>query len=464
MEIETKPKVRFSVMRIWMVFAIPLFVIGMIYTIFQVAYSVREWQGRRMFSQAVDDLNGKGIPTNSEAMDLAYSAATSDADTEAWLDLFEKLKSDEFKEAARGIPHFDTSVEQAEGEDIYDTSKDWKHATTAVHFVEIQRDYIEQIRKLAAAPQPVQFPIYFESMNTLLPEVQDSRGLARLVCLDAQVAIYLGDSQRAYDDFVTLHHLVRHVETVPFSICLLVTKSIKSMALSILQKGIEQDLFTDTQLEAIDKILLENCDIGEEWRMSCERDLGMLIPVFLNPALASQKKSKALPARGHDGVYYIELMTRLAQIPTTDWDVFYHSVCEEDVRFKRDVRSWRGMIDLILTSLVAPAIPTLAEITIDRAQHYRQARLGVAIRLFQHKYGKLPVSLSELPPFDPDVRAFRQQPFGYRLTPTGATLWGGKFDGDYKEIPLAIPSLAPQTSESLDNRNYVWNLEFGQQR
>ena len=460
MENNTKPKVRFSVMRVWMVFAIPLFVIGIIYTLFQVGYSLREWQGRRMLSQAIEDLNQKGIPTDSESLELVYDAATSDADTEAWLDLFEKLKSPEFKEATRGIPHVDSTVELAEGEDIFDTPRDWKYSSAAIRVVDMQRAYIEQIRQLAAAPQPVRFPIYFESMNTLLPEVQDSRGLARLICLDAQVAIYLGDSQRAFDDFVTLHHLVRHVETVPFSICLLVTKSIKSMALSILQRGIEQDLFTDIQLEAIDKILLENCDIGEEWRMSCERDLGMFVPVFLDPSLTSQKKTKALPARGHDGVFYIELMTRLAQIPTTDWDFFYKSVCEEDVRFRKEVLSWRGMIDLILTSLVAPSISTLAEISIDRAQHYRQARHGVAIRLFQHKHGKLPVSLSELSPFDPDMRAFRQQPFGYRLTPSGATLWGGKFDDDYKEIPLAIPSLDTQTIDPLYDRNYVWNLEL----
>jgi hypothetical protein len=235
------------------------------------------------------------------------------------------------------------------------------------------------------------------------------------------------------------------------------------MALSIVQKGLEQDLFTDAQLEAMDQILLENCEIGDEWRLSCDRDMGMFIPAFLEPSLASKKKIKAMPSRGHDGVYYIELMTRLSQIPTHDWVVFYTKAREEDARNKKEILSVRGMIDLMLTSVFAPSIQLTAEFNIDRAQRYRQARQGVAIRLFQHKHGKLPESLSELPAVDPYMRAFRQQPFGYRLTPNGATLWGGKFDHKYKEIPLAIPSLDAQTSESIDNLKYVWNLEIKKQ-
>lgn len=58
------------------------------------------------------------------------------------------------------------------------------------------------------------------------------------------------------------------------------------------------------------------------------------------------------------------------------------------------------------------------------------------------------------------MRAFRQQSFGYVLTPKGATLWGGRFKGDNQLISPTIPPTDQQTSESLENRGYVWSLEI----
>lgn len=460
METIAKPQSTFSLTRIWRWFGIPLLVIGVVFTLFRGGYSIREWQGRWRFTQAVDKLEQQGIAASSKSIEAKYHSTTSDIDTLAWQELFEQLESPEFLESARGVPNFDTSVQVDDWEDSFDTSKNWKYAAASIRLVDSQRDMLQRIRELSAAPQPVRFPIQFESMNTLLPEVQNSRGLARLVWLDAQVAIHLGDSQRAYEDFVTLHHIVRHVDAVPFSICFLVSNSYKRMALSIVQKGLEQDLFTDQQLKSIDEVLAANCDIGDRWREACERELGMAAPVFIEPALAAEKEARMLPTRGHDGVYFVDMMTKLAEIPTDDWDVFYTAVGQQETEFDKDVRSWWGRIDLILTGLLAPAQKSLAEVNITFAQHYRQARHGVALRRFQHEHGAFPQSLTELPPFDKDMRGFKQQPFGYSVTPKGATLWGGPFSGKSPMISSTIPPTDQQTSESVDNRGYVWNFEL----
>lgn len=460
METPLKPEPIFRPMRIVKFFGIPLLVIGCVVGLIRVGYTLREWQGQWKLSQVIEDLKSKGISTNSEAIELAYHANTSDTDTQAWLDLLAKIDSVEFKEAAQGVPNFDSSVEIDEWGDSFDTSANWKYAQVSIPFVERQQGLVHRIRELAAAPQPVRFPIRFASLNTLLPEVQSSRGLARLLWLDAQVALHLGDSQRALDDFLALHNLSRHVEAVPFAISILVSKSFKGMALTIAQEGIEQDFFSDQQLQDIDDVLARNCDIGDEWNAYCERELGMCIPVFLDPALASEKSGKPLPARGHDAIYFIDMMTHLADIPTEDWELFYKTVSQQNVKFNEDVRSWRGRVDLVLTGLFVPALTSLSISSIDRAQHYRQARHGVALRLFQHKHGEFPQSLTELPPFDRDMRAFKQQSFGYVLAPDGATLWGGRFKGDNQLISPTIPPTDQQTQESLENRGYVWSLEI----
>lgn len=460
MEVPLKPEPKFRPMRIVKFFGIPLLVIGCVVGLIRVGYTLREWQGQWKLTQVIEDLESKGIDTNSEAIELAYHANTSEKDAQAWLDLLAKMDSVEFKEAAQGVPNFDSSVETDEWGDNFDTSATWKYAQVSIQFVERQQDLIHRIRELAAAPQPVRFPIRFASLNTLLPEVQNSRGLARLLWLDAQVALHLGDSQRALDDFIALHNLSRHVEAVPFAICLVVSKAFKSMALTIAQEGIEQDLFSDQQLQDIDDVLARNCDIGDEWNAYCERELGMCIPVFLDPALASEKSKKPLPARGHDAIYFINMLTQLADTPTEDWELFYKTVSQQELKFNEDVRSWWGRVDLVLTGLFLPAMTTLADSSIDTAQHYRQARYGVALRLFQHKHGKFPQSLAELPPFDRSMSAFKQQSFGYVLTPKGATLWGGKFKGNNPLISPTIPPTDQQTQESLDNRGYVWSLEI----
>ena len=437
------------------IFAIPFIVIWAIVFMFRIGWTIRDNMGRNAMVSEIQKLNEDGFSVGNETSANRYLERTSQQNTEAWLQVFGACESDSFVASVTGVPALDRKVEIDEFADDFDTSIDWQFAEVCKRFTAEQTDLVEQIRSLASADQPVYFPIQFQSMQTLLPEVQSIRTVAWVIRIDAQVAIHLQDAERASRDILTLMSLSRTADAVPFTVSKLVGVAIRRMAMRALQDAIKVDLFSEQQLLEIDRVIEKNGDIGERWSVMMGDEMALSLLVFETPDL-TMKAKKPIPARGHDAVYYIDLMRKAIEIPSDDWRVLFDLSLELESKLLSDTKSFPKQVDLILTGLLAPSFNAIATALINDSQLHRQARVAIAIRLYSRRHKELPSNLAMLPEELSALKPFGGLPFGYTIADRRSALWGFDVSNKQQQTPASLPITNQPNVDALRNRELVW--------
>ena len=455
--VQTPSKKRIRWWLIFSIFAIPFFVIGSVIFVFRVGWTIREFEGRNAMASELQKLIVDGFATSNERISIEYFERTSNQATLDWTKVFEECHSLPFAASTSGVPTLDRKVEIDDFLDDFETSSDWAFAEVCIRFAREQKNLIDQVRHLSFAPTPTYFPIDFQSFETLLPEVQSLRTVACMLRIDAQVAMHQNDTERAFQDILTLFALSKPADAVPFTVSRLVGISIRRMALRALQKAIEQDLLTEPQLLELDRIVENHCDIGDRWRVTMSDEMASSLPVFANPNM-SMRTNKRIPARGHDAVYFIGIMRRAIEIPTDDWQILYNSSGELESEILKDSKSITKQVDLILTGILAPAFQSLATALINESQLHRQARIAIAIRMYSREHNKPPIDLSQLPEQVRTLKQFGNLPFGYTVVNQKAVLWGFELSKEVQQTPLVQPDVDSPNAQSLLNLERIWRF------
>ncbi len=456
--IATQPrKKRIRWWLIFLIFAVPATLICFTVSLVRIGYTVRERRGQQEMLIEINKLEQEGFPVDDESLAAVYANRTSPDRLEAWLALIEVFKTPEFKARGVGVPEFDPQIDEPFPYRSVE-SNEWPYAAASIKLVEDSTAMIEEIRRLAKDPVPVQFPIRFQSVSTLLPEVQYTREFARLMAVDAKVAINHRDSARALDDLFTVYQLGDHAAAVPFTVAKLAGAGCRNMALQILQACIQADLFDDEQLRQIDTLLAPRCEIGDQYREIMSEELGSVLPVFMDPTLAMKSK-KPLPPRGHDALHYIGMFRRAINVETENWESFHESATQiEDDFYGHGKGLSIAKMDRILSGLFAPLFQLIADVLINHAQLHRQARIAIAIRLYEHEHGTLPANLAELPINLNELQPFGATPFGYQRNDAKAVLWGFHLSDRVKQVPLEVPSCDLGVPFAKENIPFVWEM------
>ncbi len=458
---ESFPKKRRT--RWWLIFlivAVPMTLIATAILVFRIGWTIRENQGRQAMEVELAKLVEEGVAIDNQDVSERYMNNTSDEHTDRWSDVFAILSSPEFAASAAGVPVIDRSVTLDDFADDFDTSSNWQFAENSIRFTAEQNELIAQIHTLARERQPTYFPIVFQSTETLVPEVQSMRTVAWLLRTDAQVALHLGESDRACEDIVALFELSKHVDAIPFVIPRLVGVAVRKLALQSLQNAIRLDALSDEQLIKIDDVIAGYCEINDRWRTLMIDELSNNLPVFITPNMSMQTDT-FIPARGHDAVFFIGLMRRAAAIPSDDWRQLYRSSVELEAELVESFRSTLGKVDHLLSGVLTPAFGSLATALINDVQMHRQARVAIAIRLYEHRHDSLPGTLADLPAEIAPMSPYGVAPFAFSSEYGRPALWGFWMSEEHQHTPHDIPSTDQPTTESLNNRAIVWWFDAG---
>lgn len=281
--------------------------------------------------------------------------------------------------------------------------------------------------------------------------------MALVVFVDSQVAIHLGDGQRALQDILALYGLANHVDAVPGVISHLVGIAVRRQALLAVQGCIEIDLLQDDQLQKVDEMIQDYCEIGDSWRTVISEELALSLPAFTNPSVAL-KSNTPIPARGHDAVYFIGLMRQAMQLDTRNWSEFSSAAQNLDVKVDDSLGSFLESIDRLLSHVFAPAFGAMATLWIGDAQLHRQARLAIAIRGYAHRFDQLPNTLDDLPDASVKLHPFGNKPFGYERQQDQAVLWGFDVTSGVRRTPTSPPTVEAGTPGGIDNYRFVWHI------
>lgn len=449
-----KRRVRWKL--VFAIFAVPFAVlVGLVFLV-RIGYTIRESRGRAAMQVELQRLGESGLPVDDETMEHRYSSRTSDTQTDAWLGIFETVKSDDFKQSYAGVPLLDGSLEYDATTSILDIDQESPEFQASLRFTQQQAQLVAEIRQLAVEPTPVYFPILFQSLETLLPEIQDSRLLVKMLYTDANVAIHLGNADRAIDDIVAIYGVSEHVRAVPGAVPHLTAMAHRSLALELINEACERDLFAIEQLRVLDSKVLPFCDIGDKWQRVMVEEMALSLPLFSNPAMTMDKPGRVLPARGHDAIHFIDLMKSSLQVPTEDLDEFMDGALELEDKQKSLTSGVWGRIDCILTGLISPAFSLLASVFINDAQNHRLARVAISVRLFARTQGKLPTKLEDLPGYELLAKPAGERPFGYKVEEDRAVLWGNRFSEKQRSVEATPPK--QDQPEQVNYSLLIWTI------
>ncbi len=158
-------------------------------------------------------------------------------------------------------------------------------------------------------------------------------------------------------------------------------------------------------------------------RHTLSEERGMYLPVFQNPT-AALSSNKPMPARGHDAVFYIEIMRKAMAIDADKWPEFYDDLSRLEAELRPDKGFSFRNLDRLLTHVVAPAYRALGSVFIRNVQANRLARLAIQVRLYQKTHMCWPGSLEDLDgEATKDLHPFGNKPFGFKSDGEQFMVW-----------------------------------------
>lgn len=446
--------------RLWLVF-LPLVLVAAAFIAVVSAYLfyvLRERQFLEAYSKELSTLQAQGLLMTPAAFEAEYEAKT-ESDEGLWAEIDADLNDESIRAKVAGVPYFDseTFINEAEA---FNTTKSWSNAEATLEFTDLCSDITQKIRKAAARDKVHRFPVKFDYINTDLDGVNRLTEVRQLLGLDAQVAIYLGDSKRAFDDVLALFQLARHLQPVPYFAARLSEYACRRKALLIVQKALEHDMFSDEQLQIVDDFCKANSDIGTRWKESVREEFGGAALLFVNPNLGIRNSRVVIPPRGEDGLFYLDTMRKAWSLPTEDWNEFRNGVAALMIELDAKTSDYWGSRKHELSRGIMPNLQVAADLFISDAQLHRQARVAIGLRKYTREIRSFPESLAalKLEPAE-EYLPFGDEPFGYRVADGRAVLWGFELGQWFNKVPASYEEVLADEGSRSRNGRLVWWFE-----
>lgn len=428
-------------------------------------YMSRQWQARTKLEREVADLRASGLPTDNASLAEYYASLTEKRGTSKWLRIFEQLESQRFREASLNMPY----VGDGQSRGVPLPSEPWAEQAEVEAFLESQKSLLDELHQAAGEPEPVWFPIEFNSFRTLLPHPQTARTAARLLHLEHDVAVHAGDGARAARSIRSLLGLTESLRGEPFIVSQLVRVWIHGIAINALQRSVEQNSLDEEDLTDLLERLSAFDDFRTPYRVAITGERAAALPVFENPAIAgAEVPSTVVGSRPRDALAALRLYERMEQVAEQeDLDAFVQasSRLSAQIDAEFDAASMLEKYETQLTRLLLPASESFARAFARQAMQNRLAQLATAVRLYRHRFGEWPEQLDEVRAvgIDPAVLVpLGGKPFGYRVDAGAAILWG--FNPTVPSADGTVLSAVPDGPPPLDDPNqlandsWVWRL------
>ncbi len=272
-----------------------------------------------------------------------------------------------------------------------DRNQLWEANERVGEYLSEMRPVIDLIHQAAQTPTPVWQPIAFNGFATLLPESQAARESARILQLEAEYALYNGDSQRAMKAINSLHGTA---ESINWNICIvtqLVYTGIRDIYLRTIQRSLHTDVWSSEQIEKLMGQINQPVNVAEAFRHGMRSEqawvesmldssksffAGMRLVVFPSVKLELRQHYQGLQSLADSS--NVRLSTQLAEY-------------EERWGIDRTSGS-SGM----LASYFFPVASAYAT-GLEASEQLRQISfVALAIKRFGFEYQRAPVDLSEL--------------------------------------------------------------------
>lgn len=426
-----------SYLRSWLVWLSVAGMSSMVFLAVGVVWSQR--QAAVKLNKEVRRVAESGQPIDNQSLGRWFRQRTHTEGTLIWGEILSAIHG-----SFVGYPDFDNLPIQGRGElpEGLVPGGVWPEESIVGEYLEYSRPIIAMIERAAQYPTPVWRPIEFEGIGTLLPELQSSRNIARLLQLEVEHALYHQDTERALR---AIRLMGTTVEAFDWDFCIvanIVNHALYGLQLAAIRRSLNADLWNRQQLEELFAILESPQNAEQRFRDTFAAERAMFT------SMAVEEIGMYAPTVG--GV--VHLAYRMPSTRLKLWETYadLQQLADSDLktmseavgRFHREleVELRRRPFDPgnILTGLLLPAGEAYAGAFIRAEDFRRLTRCALAAKIFQQEYDCWPSRLAELEQVGLPRRernSVLSGPFGLDKDGEQAVLWTLIVSGPNLQIP-----------------------------
>jgi len=432
-----------------------------------VAIAVGEYRAAGRVEAEWARVRAAGQPTDNQSLAVWFRDRTSAEGTMAWTEILRLAAS-----SALTHDRFDDLpfIGNAPIEPEIPAAGTWAQERAVADFLADAGPLIVSIKELDRYPRPIWVPIEFRGFDTLLPEVQASRSISRLLQVEIEHALYVGDSQRAMDALAAMKITAEAGDQELCLVSELVDIALRGVHHMMIQRSMGRDIWTEDDLMALLDQTPPSGEIGERWR----RVIGGERAMIVSHALYGRDAQWMLGSDGHPAAIFLtwpstrEAILSVYREYETIGDGGIEGLVPRAKRFEEKLitlqRGGPTFFSLVprLMGMLLPATRAFADAVQRDEDTRRLTRTAVGVKLYQIRNGRWPERLSQLKDVGltaADWNTVSAGPMGYEVEGDQAFVWG--FDPWNMRQPSQVVSQTvsptrPEPKETGGTTEYPW--------
>ncbi len=415
--------------------------------------AIREGYAAAANTAQLVQIQNDGNPIDNHSMTQWFDRRTSKENSTQWRDVFVATRGlgNRF-----GILATDWVVDF---ERLVAPDQPWDAEPIASRYAEEAQPILDSIEKLVSNREPVWEPLLIEGQMTLLAELQESRGIVKVLANEFRVAVHQGDQPRAFRAL----ELIRGVsEAFDWNIGLIsdfVVFGHRNTYRSLVRGSLQFSFWTEPQLLAKLQQQLSKADaLDARWQDSLASEQAMSLVELSDDtrggsaiSLVSDINLFPFGVPATTKARFLEIMRQLESVKnpgTTGHAAIVDGAIQNNLRSTSNSAFTITGIPFatgeIAIGMLYPAVDAAAATYVRNERERRWTLTAVAIKEFQMQQQRWPDSLDELTSVGlsaSDWMVTDSAAFGYQINDDGdeAILWTTPSDG----TPLGA-ALLPQ--------------------
>jgi hypothetical protein len=418
-----------------------------------------QYRSARAVTAEIARLRAAGEPVDDETMARWFQAGTSQEGTAAWRDILVAVEQVTAGETVGTFPF----VGMGKLPENFVPGCDWPDEPKIAEFLQEIRPLIAQIEQASRYPAPVWQPIAFSSFHTLLPEIQTSRAVVRLLHLEVLHALYHRDTERALHGLAAMQATAAAFEWDFCMVADLVGIALRSIHRDAIRQSLAETDWESAQLDQLLAQVQQPRDVATHWHRICAGERAMTLAWLrgsrqdLNGMLPQNtpRYPAALLLIPSGTKRYLDLMATFQQLG--EQGVLGMAARAHGLEAEL-AEPGRRRFDDLLTSLFLPAVAAVAAAYEREELDRRLTRTALGVKRYRVSEGRWPARLSELAAVGlaaQDWTALQAGPFGYRIEGESAIVWA--YDIHDKGSPSRIRS-EPPTEKDVTHTGPLWHV------
>ena len=335
----------------------------------------------------LDELRARGLPTTASEVNDFYIVPDGVTDTtDLWVTAIGTVQAPNLWNNGQTLPIIGKGPTP-----IHPPGEAWAELEASRTFLAGLEAELQVIWRAAAAGGQARYPVDFSAgINTLLTLTQDSRGVARLLKLDAHVSAHDGDTARVLQDLKAIFALSDSLRGEPCLISQLVRIAIHAIGCNTVERLMPHCQWSDAELQSLQAAIesarfknkMSNALCGE--RATCLTALDTMSPGALGVFRQSNKLETLRLFEGSIEGY------------SGSWPDALQRQRELSADIKKLAAGTLSRLSMWSVMTLAPAMEQASIAGARGTARQKCAIAGLAAQRYRLKHGRLPTSLAEI--------------------------------------------------------------------